>query len=367
MHAIFGSPGRYLQGPGVVSEVGPCASLLGARAVLIADPLVMGMVGDQIGKSCEEAGVHLERISFDEELTPALVERLVAASNEARPGLVIAAGGGRSIDAGKAVCAQLRIPFISVPTAASNDAPTSKNYVLYDENHRLLAVEHLPFSPAYVIVDTSLIAKAPASLLLAGIGDAISKKFEAEQCRRAPNGLNMFRARPLASASALADTCYQTLLRDAVDALAAAGTGEPTPAFERVIEAVILMSGLGFESGGLSIAHALTRGLSVLRQVKHTPHGLQVAYGLLVQAELASNRDATLEVLDRFYRCTGLPRSLAELGLADPAPDELAEVAVLTLAAPHVRNFERAIDCNELVAAMHAVEHRIAAGTSLAA
>lgn len=367
MHAIFGSPGRYIQGPGVADEVGTCAAHLGKRGVLIADPLVMSMIGDRIGKSCEAAGVKLQRLSFDEELTPALVERLVSDSSGAGPELIIAAGGGRSIDAGKAVSAHLQCRLISVPTAASNDAPTSKNYVLYDENHRLLAVEHLPFSPAYVIVDTALIAKAPASLLRAGIGDAISKKFEAEQCAGAPAGLNMFRARPLASAGVLAEACYQTLLRDAEAALEAAGSGVPTPAFERVIEAVILMSGLGFESGGLSIAHALTRGLSVLRQVKRAPHGLQVAYGLLVQVELASNGDAVRDELGPLYRRTGLPCSLADLGLPDPALQELAEAAELTLAAPHARNFERAVTGNELVAAMHAVERRAAAGLHAAA
>jgi glycerol dehydrogenase len=358
MQAIFGSPGRYIQGTGAVDEVGACTALLGSRAVLIADPLVMAMAGDRIEASCGKAEVQLARVSFDEELTPALVARLVAASREAQPQVVIAAGGGRSIDAGKAVSHQLRCPVITLPTAASNDAPTSKNYVLYDENHRLLTVEHLSFSPAYVIVDTELIARAPASLLRAGIGDAISKKFEADQCGRAPEGMNMFRARPLAAARALAEACHDTLLRDAEAALAVAGTGKPTAAFERVVEAVILMSGLGFESGGLSIAHAMTRGLSVLRQVKRAPHGMQVAYGLLVQLELEARREEFLDEIDSFYIRTGLPRSLAALGLPDATAEELSEAAALTLAAPHARNFERMLGVPELVAAMRAVEQR---------
>lgn len=361
MQAIFGSPGRYIQGAGALGEVGACAALLGSRAVLIADPLVMAMVGERMEASCREAGVHLVRVSVEEELTPALVTRLVAASRDAQPQVVIAAGGGRSIDAGKAVCHQLCCPVITVPTAASNDAPTSKNYVLYDQDHRLLAVEHLAFSPAYVIVDTELIARAPASLLRAGIGDAIAKKFEADQCSRSPEGMNMFRARPLAIGRVLADACHDILLRDADAALAVAGTGTPTVAFERVIEAVILMSGLGFESGGLSIAHAMTRGLSALRHAKHAPHGMQVAYGLMVQLELESRRDEFLEELERFYRRVGLPRSLAELGLTDARAEEIAEAAALTLAAPHARNFERTLGLQDLVAAMGTVEQRAAA------
>ena len=35
-----------------------------------------------------------------------------------------------------------------------------------------------------------------------------------------------------------------------------------TPALERVVEANTLLSGLGFESGGLCIAHAVHNGLT---------------------------------------------------------------------------------------------------------
>ena len=78
----------------------------------------------------------------------------------------------------------LHCHLITVPTAASNDAPTSKNYVLYDADHNLLAVEHMLFNPTIVLVDTTVIASAPAAFFRAGLGDAVSKKFEAEQCRR---------------------------------------------------------------------------------------------------------------------------------------------------------------------------------------
>lgn len=367
MHAIFGSPGRYIQGVGVIDTIGEHASLLGQRAVLIADPLVMAMAGERIAATCKAHGVHVVPVPFDAALTPALVARLVEASAQARPQLVIAAGGGRSIDAGKAVSHQLQCKVMTVPTAASNDAPTSKNYVLYDEAHRLLSVEHLSFSPAYVIVDTALIAAAPKSLLLAGIGDAIAKKFEADQCALAPEGLNMFRARPLAAARALSNACYNTLLQDAQAGLAVAGSGKPDAAFERLVEAVILMSGLGFESGGLSIAHAMTRGLSILPHVKSAPHGLQVAYGLMVQLELEARTEEFRAPLERFYVRIGLPRSLAQLGLSAFGAAEIKEAARLTLAAPHAKNFQRPLSVDDLLDAICAVEQRAATGLYLSA
>ena len=96
----------------------------------------------------------------------------------------------------------------------------------------------------------------------------------------------MYDAAPTGTAQLIADGCAATLLADGEAALAAAGTGQTNPAFERAVEAMILMSGLGFESGGLSIAHALTRGLSKISGVEKALHGMQVALGLLVQLDL---------------------------------------------------------------------------------
>jgi glycerol dehydrogenase len=355
---VFGSPGRYVQGAGAIDVLGEHAARLGSNALLVADRMVMEMFGERLACQCEQAGVATHRASFEEALTPGLVARLADEAGPTGPNLVIAVGGGRSIDAGKALADHFGVPVITVPTVASNDAPTSKNYVLYDEAHRLLAVRHLPYSPSSVIADTTLIAQAPASMLLAGIGDAISKSFEAEQCARAPAGRNMFGTRPLLSAAALARACHAVLMADAEDALAAAGTGSPTPAFERVVEATILMSGLGFESGGLSIAHAMARGLSGLRAVNRALHGLQVAFGLLVQLELERRDDAARSEVEALYRRIGLPLCLADLGLPDATQDELRHAAELSLAAPHIRNFMRELDADDLVAAMRAVNAR---------
>ena len=60
------------------------------------------------------------------------------------------------------------------------------------------------------------------------------------------------------TAYALARLCYETVRDWGVAALTACEAQVVTPALERVVEANILLSGLGFESGGLGAAHALT-------------------------------------------------------------------------------------------------------------
>ena len=64
-------------------------------------------------------------------------------------------------------------------------------------------------------------------------------------------------------------------------ALRAADAGTPTAAFERLLEATILLSGLAFENGGLSVAHSLTRGTSALHAIHEhgALHGEEVAFG----------------------------------------------------------------------------------------
>ena len=351
MLKIFGAPGRYIQGPGAIESLGEWGALLGRRAALVIDEHVHALHGARIAAICGRHGIALHDVIVDGDLTPRLIERVRAQARKAEPQFVIGVGGGKAIDAGKAVAHALHCHLMTVPTAASNDAPTSKNYVLYDDAHNLLSVEHMLFNPTIVIADTELIALAPKPLFRAGLGDAICKKFEARQCFGA-HGQNMFDAASTLSAQHPANSCFDTLMTHAEDALAAAGTGTPTDAFEAAVEAMILMSGLGFESGGLSIAHALTRGLPCIDGVATAPHGLQVAVGLLVQLDLEARGDGMVERLHAWYGRVGLPTTLRELGATRIDDGELAQAAALTLKARHTANFQIPLDQDALVHAL---------------
>ncbi|MFC4276562.1 glycerol dehydrogenase [Achromobacter aloeverae] len=351
MLKIFGGPSRYIQGPDAIAHLGETMALFGPQAALVIDSYVLDVHGARLRDLCAASGVDTHVLAVEGEMTPASIQDLCrrAAATPARA--VAAVGGGKALDAGKAVARALHCHLVTVPTVASNDAPTSKNYVLYDDRHNLVAVEHMLFNPTMVLVDTALVATAPANFFRAGLGDAISKKFEAAQCHAA-GGPNMYNGTSTLTAQLIADGCYRTLLADGAAALAAAGSGQPTPAFERAVEAMILMSGLGFESGGLSIAHALTRGLPRIAGVGHALHGLQVAVGLLVQLELERRDDAVLAGLEDWYAAVGLPVTLKDLGASGIDDGQLRTAAELTLNARHAANFGHALTVEELAGAL---------------
>lgn len=351
--AVFGGPGRYVQGPDTVDLVGRCAATLGKRVIFLADDIVFDMLNERVEIACKKADIAFTHLPFNGELGRTTGQELVDAATLRKGDVIVAAGGGRAIDAGKAVVELTDLPLITLPTVASNDAPTSKNFVLYDADHVLLEVRHLFRNPDYVIADTRVLAAAPGAFFLSGLGDAIVKKFEADCCAKA-NGVNMFGARPTFLAGSVAQVCYDVLIEHGAAAQRTAGTGTVTPEFEAAVEAMILMAGLGFESGGLSITHALTRGLSLVHGAKDAAHGLQVAYGLMVQLML-EGRDPPDDLV-KFYADTGLPRTLNELGVKAPGDEEFRTIAEATVGVKHMANFSRTVNEDQLIHALTRVE-----------
>jgi glycerol dehydrogenase len=105
-----------------------------------------------------------------------------------------------------------------------------------------------------------------------------------------------------------------------------------TPAVEAVVEANTLLSGLGFESGGLAGAHSVHNGFTVLESSHHKLHGMKVAFGTLTQLVLEGRTSAQInEVLD-FCLSVGLPVTLKEMGINNPTREEIRKVAEATTA-----------------------------------
>lgn len=357
-YRIFGAPHRYLQGPGAIEELGRTAARFGTKPVIIADAFVLEMIGARLETIMAAAGLSPTVHAFAGEITYGAIEDVAATLGAVKPGtpdVAIGIGGGKSLDAAKALALRLGLDVITVPTIASNDSPTSASIAMYDDDHTMISVDRLPRSPEAVIVDTALIAAAPTHFLRAGIGDAIAKKFEAEGCL-AGSGITPFGTRPLSTAIVIADACYRTLRQYSEDALRSAEEKQACPALEAVVEAVILMSGLGFENGGLSLSHSLTRGLVKARGAKNAIHGQHVAWGVLVQLAAEGWQDPEILDLIGFHKRIGLAVRLADLGMAEPTGEEIDDIATWTMTAPHLKNLPLDVDAVSIAAAIRTVE-----------
>lgn len=354
---IFSAVSRYIQGPGVLDRIGGACRDFGGRALLITDDDLKARFGQRVAASFEEAAIELSLLTFPGEVTRRAIDDLCAVARPFAPDMVIGLGGGKALDTGKAVALEFGKPFVSVPTIAATDASASFAIAVYDERHVLSEILKLPRNPDLVLVDTQVICAAPLRFFLAGIGDAISKKFEAQACAAAraetPNGTLSNH-----TGLAVADACYRLIRRHAEPALAAmkAGNGGGNEDVEALIETTVLLSTMSFENAGLSIAHAVAKGLPAVPRAARTLHGEHVAYGLLVQLMLERRSVEFLEDVFDFYRRIGLPTKLSDFGLIDIAEAEIRLLIDTAMTSPSVKRFVETVTAEMLEDAVRRVE-----------
>lgn len=329
MLKVFCAPARYTQGPGATQELGLEIRKLGldGPAFVVAGRSAKRLLAKTWERTFADAYMRYEAFAFAGECTTAEILRGSHAAQRATAQVVIGAGGGKVLDTARAIASDLSLPVVNCPTIASSDAPCSALSVIYSEAGAVEEYRIYRRNPDLVLVDTSVIARSPVRLLVAGMGDALATWFEAKVC--ADGGVkNMRGGASTRSALALADLCFKTLLADGMAAIEALQSREPNDALERLVEANTLLSGLGFESSGLAAAHAIHNGLTTAPGTHGYMHGEKVAFGLLAQLMLESQPSSVVEEVLAFSNSVGLPITLPEVGIANPSQELLQTIAV---------------------------------------
>ncbi|NEG69920.1 glycerol dehydrogenase [Bifidobacterium choloepi] len=330
MRKVLCSPGSYIQQEGALASLADEYRELGEKgAYLIVDGFIDKMYHDEIVSSFDESNTPYHYEVFGGECSMTEVDRHRALLGDCDA--VIGIGGGKTLDTTKAVAYYAGLPVIISPTAASSDAPCSRLSVLYTDDGQFDRYLPLPANPNKVIMDTAIIAKAPARFLVAGLGDAYATYYEALACVKS-NAITMTGGHATNAAQAMAKLCHDLLIEDGVKALAAVRQGLRTASVEQIVEANTLLSGIGFESCGLAAAHAIHNGLTVLEGTHAYLHGEKVAYGTLAQFVLEDRPTADFEEAYRFFRAVGLPTTLAGIGIEDATDEDLLKVGELACA-----------------------------------
>lgn len=301
-------PSKYVQGRNAIKLLPQYVQQMGGRSLAVVTKSQFNTVTSVLGS---ESLVEL----FNGECCYEEIARIKSLAEQNGATVMIAVGGGKVIDVVKITADQLNVPCIIVPTICATDAPTSGCAVTYTKDGEYIRVEYQKTNPRLVLIDSEIIAHAPTRFLVSGMGDAFATYLEAIACQAtgSPNeclggGLRT------KSAMALCKLCTETLFEYGVQAKQDNEKGLATEALENIIEANTLLSGLGFESTGLGMCHAVANAFTLLPECHCMYHGEKVAFGCLVELEMYDPlgiKEKTYE----FFAKVGLPTTLRQMNL----------------------------------------------------
>lgn len=356
MAKILYAPNRFVLGAGELSRLGEYAKNYGKKALILISESGKKRVSSKLDRGFEAAGIETVYDFFNGECSKGEVNRLVDVSKANGCDMVIGVGGGKILDTAKATAYYTETPVLICPTIASTDAPCSALSVLYTDEGVFDSYLFLKSSPDMVLMDTDVIVDSPIRLTVAGMGDALATYFEARACK-ASDATTCASGKATLAAMALAKLCYETLLKNGVQAKLALEAGVCTEPVERIIEANTLLSGIGFESGGLAGAHAIHNGFTALPETHAVYHGEKVAFGTLTQLVLEGAAKDELADVYEFCQSVGLPTTLAQLGITDVTEEKIRAVAELaSVESESIHNMPFTVTADKVYAAIMAAD-----------
>ena len=323
-------PLRFVVGPGVVSDVGAHAAALGSKAFIVGGGRAMAAIQDTVTGALDEHGIlyHVEHGSHVDKKRPE-VDALVAKGTELGADVVIGAGGGRVVDAAKAIAHEMGAWLISLPTVASTNATATFSASIEGDADRNIWY----VGPHTVIADTRIIAQGGGRWLAAGMADALPTwtggriARELRQNSGTERMLGFDNVFPTGAAIAIAEWTYDTILGYGASAYQACERGVATEAVDKVVEAIVYGGGVaGPACGVVGGEHGLHPGFS-----KHATnegvHGEQVAFGILISVALMQQGEAEVRKLIRFNQSVNLPSTFADFGVQNADRGVVREIA----------------------------------------
>jgi len=324
------APGKVIRGAGILSTVAGEVTNLGTRPLIIAGNQTLNLSQESLQPLCQSPELHPILVSYGADCCEASLKALRKAAKEHKADLIIGIGGGKALDTGKLVAHQLTLPVATIPTSGATCAAWTALANVYSETGAFLYDVALSRCPDLLILDYNLIQTAPQSTLIAGIGDAIAKWYEASVS-----------SGHLQQTLIIAAVQQARVLRDILLQKSAAALQSPgSEVWQEVVDATVLLAGVIGGLGGAQCrtvaAHAVHNGLTHISG-HESIHGEKVAYGILVQLRLeemiqgnqlaASARQQLL----KFYAEIGLPQKLADLGLGNITLGELQTASEISL------------------------------------
>jgi glycerol dehydrogenase-like iron-containing ADH family enzyme len=323
------APGKVLRGDNILRESGAEIARLGDRPLIVGGDRTLARVESDLQPIIREQKLAAQQVSYLPDCAESTIALLREAVTEHQADFIIGVGGGKALDTAKLLAHQCQLPIVTIPTSAATCAGWTALSNIYSETGAFQYDVALDRCPDLILVDYSLIATAPKSTLVAGIGDAIAKWYEAS----VSSGNST-------STMTIAAVQQARILRDILFQKAPAAIKKPQGEdWREVVDATVLLAGVIGGIGGANCrtvaAHAVHNGLTHIVEAHHALHGEKVAYGILVQLRLEEmvqkNQLAisTRQQLLQFYHSIGLPKNLEDLGLKDVLLSDLRLAAAI--------------------------------------
>ena len=351
---VYAGPSRYVQGSGAILRIGKEIKSLGiqGKAFIVTSETAGRITRPMWERSLIEEELEFVTYLFGGECSDSEIQKIKLLADSAKVNYFIAIGGGKVLDAARAAAEILRMEIVICPSIASTDAPCIALSIIYTDDGQMQEMRLHRKNPILVLVDLDVIAKAPKRFLIAGMGDALSTYYEARTCK-STHSLNPRGGLQTEAGLALSLLCRDIILTDGVDVAASYETQGITPAFERIVEANVLLSGIGVELCNVAGAHAIHNGLTQLKETHAYYHGEKVAFGLITQLVLEGESFTEIHRLLQFYKQVGLPSTFKQLGLKDPTKEMLLKVAKRSIIEEETMSHEPfAVSANMLIDAM---------------
>lgn len=327
---MFTSPSRYVQGIDLIDRAADYLRPLGTFPLIIADEQVWNIAGRKLEQALTHGGLESIHDRFSGEASHKEIDRIAQIADSKSNDVIIGLGGGKTIDTARAVADRASLPVAIFPTAVSADAPTARVSVIYTDEGVFDSYLFYDRNPDLVAIDTRVIANAPVRTLRSGIGDALATSIEARAVHQAGSRRMDDKARPTLAGLALAQKCEEVLFDYAHQALRDNEEHVVSRALENICEANTLLSGLGFENGGLAAVHAIHNGFTAIDgEVHQMTHGEKVSFGIGVQLMLEGATQTEADRYIGFLQSVGLPTTLEEIHLKNIDEDSLLRIAKL--------------------------------------
>lgn len=318
------APAQVLRGEQALELSGNALARFGSRPLVVGGKMALP-TKVQIVLEQEQLSYHLA--SYSPDCSESSLAALRAAVESHQADFIIGLGGGKALDTAKLLAHQSNLPVVTIPTSAATCAAWTGLSNIYSDQGAFLYDVTLDRCPDLLVLDYGLIQTAPQRTLVAGIGDALAKWYEASvSSGNSPVTL------------IIAAVQQARVLRDILFQKSAEALKDPgSETWREVVDASVLLAGVIGGLGGAQCrtvaAHAVHNGLTHLVAAHDVLHGEKVAYGILVQLRLEEmlqgNQLAALsrQQLLKFYAEIGLPQTLDDLNLGNVTLAQLQQAA----------------------------------------